>query len=899
MDFRDLRSPSFSAVASLRADLAAARPTGPKGQQKSSVVPELSGQSTGLPGWSHFLPPERELNERWVGHQRIETVEAMLNHHQIAAVRQAVRLPAHRYIIELDPQDCDAVATDLVAADVDVPILGSNERRTGRRAKRFNQRKHFDRALDALDYGHGVFETPGYIDQAGYWRLTDLPPLPPWTISDQNSWEIDRHGHVLNVTQWGSNPPVKIPVDHLVIFTWQGRPGDPRGRSMLRPLTGAWTMSDRTMRVMGMSDERTGMGIPVGRVSSGAVAGAKEEMERLLAGLAAGHDTNLVLETDEDVRRMIMLMGVTGTTPDLVGHLKYYDECIARAMLAMLLQLGQTQTGSRALGSTFDDLLSMFHDTVVDWYCDNMTEQLVEPWIDRNRGEDAPAPRLVWRRRDDEAEDDEDPVVDGTADEDDEPARLPAPVAARRRPLAPRGRSPVAATTAEPNTGVMVALYPPRSVAAGLALEGGEPAEELHLTLAFLGKADDLQEPAALQAAVRVWAAATPAITGEVSGVGLFTAGEEPVTYLSLDAPALPAARQALVDALKAADLTPSEQHGFTPHMTLDYADRVAEVDAGGQMLTFASVTVVIGEERVDYRLGDGEVVAPLSAKRAGTGLARRQRAVRSAFATVAGRDLRRDPTDVELAAAADFATIEQQFVATQSTVASAILAVRDVLTAKAVEEVEQQPAVDPLTLGDVLGPVLETQAAEMDSAPLAALLVAFAVAGMHQVIGEAARQGASLTADIDYRERAEADAADLMRRMARQVTESSASAARTGVPAGSAGQSAAPVISAHLGSLTSAAAEQAAAGAVSRAQNAGRAAAIAAGEADGIVTTILSSEALDRNTCGPCLLIDGKTYSSLADALEDYPLGGFKSCDGRERCRGLLLTIFDTGLEA
>lgn len=411
---------------SLAADLAAAKATGPI-NQRSSVVPELAGQHNGLPGLSAILPAERELNELWVGRQRIETVEDMLNHYQVAALRQVVRLPAHRYIIELDPQDCDAVAADLIAADLDVPLVGSDEKRTGRRAGRFSQRRHLDRALDALDYGHAVFETPGYIDQAGYWRLTDLAPVPQWTISDQGSWEIDRHGRLQRVVQHGANPPVKLKTDRLVVFTWQGRPGDPRGRSTLRPLTVAWTLSSRLVRVMGMSGERTGMGIPVGKVPTSHVAGAKAKMEQLLAGLAAGHDTNLVLESDEDITKSIMLMGVTGSTPDIVGMLRYLDEVMARAMLAMLLQLNQGgKGGSQALGGTFDDLLADFQDAVVNWYCDVMTEQAIEPWVDRNRGEDAPAPRLVWRRREDEPA-----AVASTADEIDEP-QLPAPVAASR-----------------------------------------------------------------------------------------------------------------------------------------------------------------------------------------------------------------------------------------------------------------------------------------------------------------------------------------------------------------------------------------------------------------------------------------------------------------------------------
>lgn len=497
---------------------------------------------------------------------------------------------------------------------------------------------------------------------------------------------------------------------------------------MLRPLTGAWTLSDRLVRVMGMSGERTGMGIPVGKVAQGSGDTAKQTMERLLAGLAAGNDTNLVLETDDDIRQQIMLMGVTGQTPDIVGMLRFLDDVMARAMLAMLLNLNQAGSGgSNALGLTFDELLAMFHDTIVDWYCDTMTEQMCEPWIDRNLGEDAPAPRLVWRRR-----------------------------------------------------------------------------------------PDDEQPPAPAQPQPQV-----PAVAGDGT-----------------------------VDST-AADIT-----------------------------------------------GQPQLPAPTSAARRSqpqTSLQRRQRAMRTAFATVAGRDLRRDPTDVELQAGADFATIEAQFVASRASVATALIAVRDDLTATAVEEIAGMDEVDPLTLGDTLAPLLEQHAQDMDTAPLVALLVALAAAGMHQVMGEAARQGVTLAADIDYEERATADATDLVRRMARQVADSAGAAARAGLPAGVAGQPAANHVADQLASLTSAAPEKAAAGATARAQNAGRAAAIAAGD----TSSVHASEVLDPSTCSKCLLVDGRQYPSLESALADYPAGGYHACEGGENCRGLLVALFAIDPEA
>ncbi len=151
-------------------------------------------------------------------------------------------------------------------------------------------------------------------------------------------------------------------------------------------------------------------------------------------------------------------------------------------------------------------------------------------------------------------------------------------------------------------SGVMVALFLPPALASKVALPGGDAPSELHLTLAYLGDADELEDPASLRRTVAAWAAATPAIVGQIAGVGLFTAGPEPVTYLSIDAPELPAARQRLLDALGAFDV--SMEHGFTPHVTLAYDARVTEPDVGGETLTFAAVSVCVGPDRNDYALG-------------------------------------------------------------------------------------------------------------------------------------------------------------------------------------------------------------------------------------------------------------------------------------------------------
>lgn len=58
----------------------------------------------------------------------------------------------------------------------------------------------------------------------------------------------------------------------------------------------------------------------------------------------------------------------------------------------------------------------------------------------------------------------------------------------------------------------------------------------------------------------------------------------------------------------------------------------------------------------------------------------------------------------------------------------------------------------------------------------------------------------------------------------------------------------------------------------------------------------VYASELLDRNTCGPCATVDGRTYRDLTAGLVDYPgAGGYVGCDGGSRCRGTLVIVWDT----
>jgi len=161
--------------------------------------------------------------------------------------------------------------------------------------------------------------------------------------------------------------------------------------------------------------------------------------------------------------------------------------------------------------------------------------------------------------------------------------------------------------------GVMVAFRIPEAIAKELALPDGEPAEQLHLTLAYLGKTEELTDLSGVHVAVERVAAATPVLRGSLSGVGRFEASEtsdgKDVLYKTVDVPGLVEFRQAVVTALADAGYAVSQVHGFTPHVALKYVDPSESTPEirGEYAVEFTAVSVVAGNVWKDYPLQEPE----------------------------------------------------------------------------------------------------------------------------------------------------------------------------------------------------------------------------------------------------------------------------------------------------
>lgn len=160
-------------------------------------------------------------------------------------------------------------------------------------------------------------------------------------------------------------------------------------------------------------------------------------------------------------------------------------------------------------------------------------------------------------------------------------------------------------------TGAMVAIMLPDYIADQVAVPGGEAADDLHITLAYLGNAADLslEDQRKLVGVVGEVCLNQPELRGQLTGTGRFSNGEDTDPFwVGVDIPGLTELRAKLVTALTDAGFTlpPSPGTSYTPHVTVNYIPSDAPtppLDFNPINLCAEALTVCIGANRFELGL--------------------------------------------------------------------------------------------------------------------------------------------------------------------------------------------------------------------------------------------------------------------------------------------------------
>ncbi|MET0416048.1 MAG: 2'-5' RNA ligase family protein [Actinoplanes sp.] len=175
---------------------------------------------------------------------------------------------------------------------------------------------------------------------------------------------------------------------------------------------------------------------------------------------------------------------------------------------------------------------------------------------------------------------------------------------------------PTVAAAAEVHTGAMIALIPTADDAARLAVDGGEPADQLHVTLRYLGEAEALGITGRQDVLDGVTRAANglPQFEADAFALSVFNPGRpdrDTCIVLGLSGDPIDAVHdlinEALSEALWAQALTlPAPHRPFHCHLTLEYTEDLTNLAALTDRIgpiTFDRIRVAFGGDIVDIPL--------------------------------------------------------------------------------------------------------------------------------------------------------------------------------------------------------------------------------------------------------------------------------------------------------
>lgn len=329
--------------------------------------------------WTAGDTLERVAELQWPN--SIAAYAAMMNDAQVYSLYQGFMFPIRAYDWYIDPNGARPEIVDRISTDYNLPVgsrLSGRVWNRRRGARRFSFDKHLEDALRGPQYGHYPFEQVGEVLDDMKWHLRKLAPRPPRTIVDI---KIDSDGSLSSIRQMGqplTDPPITM--DRMVWYVWDREGANWTGRSMLRSVYRNYLTKDRVLRVGAINIERAG-GVPYVEAPEGSSATQIRELDSLARRFRVGEAAGAALPHGAQLK-FAAAAGGDGA----VAYIKQQNEEMARAFLQMVNMLGQTNSGSRALGGTFLDIAQIAQWTIAKWFCDIFNEHVIEDDVEWNEG---------------------------------------------------------------------------------------------------------------------------------------------------------------------------------------------------------------------------------------------------------------------------------------------------------------------------------------------------------------------------------------------------------------------------------------------------------------------------------------------------------------------------------
>lgn len=237
-------------------------------------------------------------------------------------------------------------------------------------------------ALLSLPLGVMVFEKVFSVKEIdGVTRIV-IDKLAPRLPQSIRRWAInDNEPGIEQIRSDGQT--VSIPMDKLVVIVNDREGENWWGNSILRPAYKHWFMKNTIYKIDAIAHERQGLGIPYAKPADGSQPSSKEtaKAEKILQNLRANSKAYIIEMNGWEFGFKDMM---ARSTRDPMPSIDHHNREILKSVLAQFLELGSTNTGSRALSEDHSAMFLKSLESVAQGICDSFNKHLVKELVDLN-----------------------------------------------------------------------------------------------------------------------------------------------------------------------------------------------------------------------------------------------------------------------------------------------------------------------------------------------------------------------------------------------------------------------------------------------------------------------------------------------------------------------------------
>jgi hypothetical protein len=191
-------------------------------------------------------------------------------------------------------------------------------------------------ALLMLDFGYYMFEKVYDVRVIKGQPRIVWQKLAPRHPMDVKEWHLDANGGPASVTMYGTNNllnDVTIPIDKLLVFSFQREGGNIQGVSALRTAYKHWYYKEQLYKIDAIQKERHGIGIPVVHLPTGFTPKDVNMANELGENLRTNERAHVVLPPNW----VLEFAKLEGQPVDALKSIDHHDARIRETILAKFL----------------------------------------------------------------------------------------------------------------------------------------------------------------------------------------------------------------------------------------------------------------------------------------------------------------------------------------------------------------------------------------------------------------------------------------------------------------------------------------------------------------------------------------------------------------------------------